>query len=141
RIAIISAVRLAANTNRLGVSIGSQGSAAPVSPDAQPPARVATKAAVTAERRTPAVTDLGTLAVINANPASISPAQGTRGRNAKRRGFAPLFRRQCRIRRLHFEVHSKESRVLWRPGHNFHSPNGLAYIKICLYSSLQGPPS
>ena len=92
RIAIMSTVRLIANMNRLGVSIGSQGSAAPVSPDAQPPTRFAIRGASSqpnGERR-PSPT-WARLQSSTPTPRPISPAQGTRGRNAPS-GVAP---RRC----------------------------------------------
>src|SRR5262245_7444497 len=70
RIATMSTVRLMANMKRLGVSIGSHGSEAPVSPEAQPLTRVAVMKAATTDRRRTAVTALDLLAIINANPAS-----------------------------------------------------------------------
>src|SRR5882757_6656059 len=100
RTAIISTVRLIAKTNRLGVSIGSQTSAAPVSPDAQPPTRAAATAAAKTERRTPAVIDLDTLSIINAKPGP-PQALGNAG---------PKTRQQCCTRRLHFEVHREVHR-------------------------------
>ena len=86
RIAMMSTARLIEKMNRLGVSIGSQTSAAPVSPEAHPPTRAAAKAAATTERRTPAVIDLDTLAIINANPWGSIPqalkAQGQKTRSS-----------------------------------------------------------
>src|SRR5262245_49137141 len=85
----MSTVRLIANTKRFGVSSGSHGSDAPVSPDAQPPSNVAANPAATAERRTPAVNAFDKLAIIKRRPrVRHIPALGTRGRNA-RSGLAP----------------------------------------------------
>src|SRR5690349_623897 len=65
--AMVSTARLAAKMKRLGVSMGSQGSEAPVSLTAQPPRRAAATAVATTEQRT-RVTIFDTLAIINANP-------------------------------------------------------------------------
>ena len=112
----MSTVRLIENMKRLGVSIGSHTSAAPVSPDAQPPTRAAATAAATTERRTPAVIDLDTLSIIDAKPG---PPQAL-GMPGQKRG------RECCTRRLHFEVHWKEPPGLWFCGHNFISTKALA---------------
>src|SRR5215468_3787048 len=78
----MSTVRLMANMKRFGVSMGSHGSEAPVSPDAQAPTRVAVATAATTDRRRPVATALDRLAIIYANPASIPRPFKTRGRNA-----------------------------------------------------------
>ena len=75
---MMSTARLIEKMKRLGVSIGSQTSEAPVSFTAQPPSRVAATAAAATERRTRVAT-LNTLAIINANPGSIPAGLGTPG--------------------------------------------------------------
>ena len=63
-----SIARLNEKMNRLGVSIGSQTSAAPVSPEAQPPTSAAASAAAATDRRALTAIDFDTLAIIDANP-------------------------------------------------------------------------
>src|SRR5262249_37689931 len=65
---------------RLGVSIGSHTSAAPVSPEAQPPkdpaASTADAMTATTERRRPAINSPTILSTINLNPLRFSVAHG-----------------------------------------------------------------
>src|SRR5437660_7771766 len=81
--AMMSTARLIEKMKRFGVSMGSQTSAAPVSPDAQPLTRAAAKAAAATERRTPVANDFDTLAIINANPGSIPAGPGMLGHRHK----------------------------------------------------------
>src|SRR5262245_9556044 len=72
--AMVSTARLAAKLERLGVSMGSQGSEAPVSFTAHPPRSAAATAVATTEQRT-RVAIFDTLAIINANPGPSPPAR------------------------------------------------------------------
>src|SRR5262249_20127818 len=68
----MSTGRLMANIKRVGGSIGSQGSEAPGSPEAQPASAKPLSAIARADRRRRAIKLPGTLDFINANPASFS---------------------------------------------------------------------
>src|SRR5580704_10550578 len=130
RTAIMSTVRLIAKTKRLGVSIGSQTSAAPVSPDAQPPTRVAATAAATTERRMPAVIDLDTLSIINAKPG---PPQAL-GMPGQKRGKS-VAHAACTLKCI------GNPRLVVRQLQFSLGQKPLANIKICLYLLAYGSPS
>src|SRR5436305_9407516 len=102
--AMMSTARLIEKMKRLGTSIGSQTSDAPVSRTAHPPSRAATAATTTTVWRTLNAIASNMLLVINANlvfhgPLYVGPSRTT----AFHRN-----RPECRTRTLQFEVHRPE---------------------------------
>src|SRR3990167_8929642 len=92
RSAMMSTARLIENMNRLGVSIGSQTSAAPVSLTAQPPIRVAATVIATSERC--AFRFIVPDRLLTINTTLVHPAgPDTLGPKARSGVGPPLFRR------------------------------------------------
>src|SRR5471032_2725636 len=103
--AMMSTARLIEKMKRLGTSIGSQTSDAPVSLVAQPPSRAAAAAATTAVCRTlDAIVPKIRLLIDNLDPFLTAPE---RRRAFTHNGFSPDWP-ECRIRTLQFEVHRAE---------------------------------